>query len=67
MIEFCERIKELRIKNNLSIAQLSKETGISPSTIFRWETKTVRVKIHYLCILADFFECINRLSLRTWD
>ena len=56
MNKFCEKLKELRIEKNLSIDALSKETGISSSSICRWELCQADIKATQLIILAKFFK-----------
>ena len=44
MSKFGERLKELRIENNLTILALSKDVGISDASICRWENSKTDVK-----------------------
>ncbi len=37
--KFSERLKELRIKNNLTQKRLAKEIGCKPQNISQWERK----------------------------
>ena len=53
MEKLSERIKELRIKNQYSIEQLSKLTNISKSSLCRYEN----------CYFGKIFQSILRLSL----
>ena len=57
MNKFAERLKELRIENNLTISELSQKTGISIACISRWE-KSLRVpNIDSIIILCNLFNC----------
>lgn len=53
---FGEKIKELRLENKLSLKELSKATGISKSSISRWEKGEVDIKSDELLTLAHFFK-----------
>ncbi len=52
---FCERLKELRIENNLTIVKLASELGVEHSTISRWENNIVTPSIDHLYNIAKFF------------
>ena len=52
---FALRLKELRSEKELSIADLSKATGIGVASICRWENNKADIKGSQLIILADFF------------
>ncbi len=51
-----ERIKSLRKRNNLSLAILSKLTGLSKSAINRWENNKTDINGNAIVALAKFFE-----------
>ena len=55
MRKFAERLKELRIEQNLSILMLSKRVQIGVASICRWENGRSDVKGDQLIILARFF------------
>ena len=55
MRKIAERLKELRTEKELSILALSKETGISDSSISRWENNQSDIKGDQLIVLAKFF------------
>lgn len=55
-IKFAKRIKELRIKNNLSIKKLSQLIGISTSTLTNYEKAKNLPKINNLKKLAIFYQ-----------
>lgn len=55
--KFCERLKELRLENNLTQVQLSKKTGISQAGIAKWETGDRTPNVECLITLAKFFKC----------
>ena len=50
-----ERLKELRNEKNLSQMELSKATGISQSSIARWELKKSEPTASDIIVLAKFF------------
>lgn len=52
---FKERLKELRVANNLSQMQLSIKTGISQSAIAKWELGKTEPTATAIIILAKFF------------
>ena len=54
-MEFKERLKELRIENNLSQMQLSQKTGLSQSAIAKWELGKTEPTASALITLAKFF------------
>lgn len=54
---FHEKLKELRIENNLTQAQLAKKTGFTQSTIAKWETGERVPSIDGFILLAKFFGC----------
>ncbi len=65
---FGERLKELRIENNLTQQQLAKELNVSGNTIHSWETdkqepsmtallkisNIFNVSLDYLCGKSDY-------------
>ena len=52
---FRERLKELRVANNLSQMQLSKKTGLSQSAIAKWELGKTEPTASAIITLAKFF------------
>lgn len=58
MTKFAERLKELRIENGLSQAQLAKALGnkITPSAIGLWELGKRVQNLDAVVILATFFK-----------
>lgn len=52
---FSKRLKELRLEKKLSIASLADDTGISSSSLCRWENEQADIKGAYLIILAKYF------------
>lgn len=67
MKKLAERIKYLRVSNNLTILQLSKQTGISKSAINRWENDQADIKGENLKILAKFFNVSTDFLLGVTD
>ena len=54
-MEFKDRLKELRILNNLSQMQLSLKTGLSQSAIAKWELGKTEPTSIAIITLAKFF------------
>lgn len=52
-----DRLRELREKNQLSQADLSKRTGISEVQIWRYETGQGEPRCDIVVMLAKFLEC----------
>jgi transcriptional regulator with XRE-family HTH domain len=50
-----ERIKELRLENNLTQIQLAEAIGVDQSNIARWEKDVQEPKASYVQKLAVFF------------
>ena len=50
-----ERLRELRSEKNLSQMELSKATGISQSSIARWELNKSEPTASDIIVLAKFF------------
>ena len=57
MSKFSERVYSLRVEMNLSLRQLSKITGISPSAIHSYEVGTREAGYQSLEALSDVFNC----------
>jgi len=55
---FAKRLKELRLDKGLSFEQLATETGISSSSLCRWENEQAEIKAQQLIILSKFF-CVT--------
>lgn len=53
---FSERLKELRLQHNLSMAQLAQKTGITDATICKWENDLTEPKASNLLSIAHYFE-----------
>ena len=51
-----ERIKELRIENNLSQMQLAKTIGVSQKAIDYWERNVNEPKASYIIMLVQTFQ-----------
>lgn len=56
MNKFAERLKELRIENNLSQSKLAKELGVSQAAIARWEANLQIPNIEIAIVVAKFFD-----------
>ena len=55
MKTFAERLKELRQEKGFSFETLSKETGLSRSSLCRWENCQSTVNGEQLIVLAKYF------------
>ena len=56
MNKFAERLKALRIENELSQVQLAKETGLSKSAISFWEAGERQPSAPAIITLAKYFQ-----------
>ena len=54
-MEFCKRLKELRIQYNISQMDLAKATGLSQSAIAKWELNKTEPTASALIILSKYF------------
>lgn len=54
-MEFKNKLKELRISNNLSQMQLALKTGISQSAIAKWELGKTEPTASAIITLSKFF------------
>ena len=52
---FAERLRELRIENNLSMKQLAKAINATDAAISNWENNINEPKITYLKDIAVYF------------
>ncbi len=52
---FAEKLKDLRLENNLSIKQLAREIGVSDVAIGRWEKNIQVPNIDILGLIAKRF------------
>lgn len=53
---FTERLKELRNEKELSQDELAKQTGLSRSAIYAWESGTRVPAATAIIVLAKFFD-----------
>lgn len=56
-IKFSERIKSLRIENDISREQLAKHLNVSVRTISYWENAQRECTFEMLIALAEYFDC----------
>ena len=56
MNKFAERLKELRLENNLSQRYLAKELNVSQAAIARWEAKKQIPNIDVAIMVAKYFK-----------
>ena len=52
---FAQRLKELRLENNLSQNQLAKQLGISQAAINKWEKNIIVPTLDSAVLVAKFF------------
>lgn len=52
---FAERLRELRIENNLSMKQLANAINTTDAAISNWENNINEPKITYLKVIAIYF------------
>ncbi len=55
MKNYGEEMKYQRLKHNLTLRELEKQTGISNGTLSRWENGKVLPNIDFCVKLADFY------------
>lgn len=55
-MNFSEKVRELRVKNNLSQEDLSEKLGVSRQTVSKWEAGNTFPEIEKLIALSDFFQ-----------
>ena len=55
MEKFASRLKELRLENELSQAELAAETGLTQVAITYWETEKRTPNARAIIILARYF------------
>lgn len=53
---FAERLKELRLENNLTLKELASLIGVSDIAISRWENRLRIPNIESLIAIAKFFK-----------
>lgn len=56
MNKFAERLKELRIEENLTQTELAKRTGLTQTAIGKWEQNKRTPSVEALYILCQFFK-----------
>lgn len=56
MIEFSQRLRELRQEKGLSMKQLAKELGTTDAAVSNWENGINEPKISYLKSIAVYFD-----------
>ncbi|MCQ2506318.1 MAG: helix-turn-helix domain-containing protein [Lachnospiraceae bacterium] len=54
-MDFSQRIKQLRIKHNLTQGDLAKILGLKPTAISNYESKRNEPSIENLLVLANYF------------
>lgn len=62
-----QRIKELRLKNNMTLLELANKLGVSEGTVQRYETGNIKnLKYDTIVNLANIFRCTPSY-LMGWD
>lgn len=56
-MQYYERIKDLRLENNLTQRNISKLLNVSPRTYADYETHRLRVPVNHLITLAKYYDC----------
>ena len=56
MEELAKRLKEVRIKNKVSMEKLAKAINVDHSNISRWENGKVIPSCYYLKLICDYFD-----------
>lgn len=54
--DFGARLKEIRIKNKITLRELAKILNVNFSTISRWENGEISPSINYLKSICDYFD-----------
>lgn len=54
---FAKRLKELRLEKNLTQVELGAKTGISQTSLAKWENAERSPSIEYVIEIALFFGC----------
>ena len=54
--DFGARLKEIRIKNKITLRELAKILNVNFSTISRWENDEISPSINYLKSICDYFD-----------
>ncbi len=55
MNKFAQRLKELRLEENLSQTELAKRTGLTQTAIGKWEQNKRTPSIEVLYVLCRYF------------
>lgn len=67
MLVFQERLKELRLENELSAKELGKILGVRDTTILRWEKGIILPSIEHLYNIAKYFNVSADYLIRLED
>ncbi len=67
MRKLAERIKYLRESNEMTLMALSEQTGISKSTISRWENDEADIRGDNLIVMANYFKVTTDYLLGVTD
>ena len=62
-----ERLKKLRLENNIKSKDLAQTLDVEPATITNWEKGTRIPRESKLVMLADFFDCSTDYLLGRTD
>ena len=67
MLVLQERLKELRLENELSAKELGKILGVRDTTILRWEKGIILPSIEHLYNIAKYFNVSADYLIRLED
>ena len=67
MLVFQERLKELRLENELSAKELGKILGVRDTKILRWEKGSILPSIEHLYNIAKYFNVSADYLIRLED
>ena len=69
MESFGKNLKKIRLERNISIKEMAKGVGVSPSTILNWEKKAVNLRFDHVVAILKFLQisCDELLGINKKD
>lgn len=61
-----QKIKALRKKKNLDVAELAKDLKVHPDTVYKWERDQAQPRREYIKALAEYF-CVEEVYFFTTE